>query len=79
MKFNNSDERFAVEYRSSKFSNITIPTEYGLEEVQLEEKPAVEVSYTKMDLVPDPHFKDVLVNTNYSSVHVPTNIFDRCR
>ena len=80
IQFNDTSERFKVQYRSSKFSNVTIPPEHGLLEIKVtaDEKPSEDASYTEMVLVPDPHFKDVLVNTNYSSVHVPTNIFDRC-
>ncbi|XP_059614107.1 voltage-dependent calcium channel subunit alpha-2/delta-3 isoform X2 [Phlebotomus argentipes] len=31
----------------------------------------------EISLTPEPHFFNVRVNTNYSSVHVPTNVYDR--
>lgn len=37
-----------------------------------------EVPPKELVLHPDPHFFNQHVNTNYSSVHVPTNVFDRC-
>ncbi|XP_023032149.1 voltage-dependent calcium channel subunit alpha-2/delta-3 [Drosophila willistoni] len=33
--------------------------------------------YREMDLNPDTHFYNQAVNTNYSSVHVPSNVWDR--
>lgn len=67
-----------VEYYNSKFSNssvsnesITISTTFKI--------PPDNQNYATLNLAPDPHFDDVLVNVTHSSVHVPTNIFDRCK
>lgn len=30
-------------------------------------------------LTPDPHFFNIRINTTHSSVHVPTNVYDRCK
>ncbi|XP_012258543.2 voltage-dependent calcium channel subunit alpha-2/delta-3 [Athalia rosae] len=32
--------------------------------------------YSEMELTPDSHFYNIPVNTDYSAVHVPTNIYD---
>lgn len=74
-------EKYKFEYRNSKFSDVESDnsslkvTEYAKPELNKDTK----LNYTQMSLWKDPHFNDVLVNTNYSSVHVPTNIFDRCK
>lgn len=73
------DIKDEVTYYSSKFSNVTVPDEYNLTAEEATQKPQANLSYTEMVLIPDPHFNNVLVNTSYSSVHVPTNIFDRCK
>lgn len=32
-----------------------------------------------MELIPDSHFYNIPVNTSYSSVHIPTNVYDLSR
>lgn len=32
-----------------------------------------------LPLYPDPHFYNIPVNTNYSAVHVPSNVYERCK
>lgn len=39
---------------------------------------AVDVPPSYITLTPNPHFFNVPVNTSLSSVHIPTNVFDRC-
>ena len=34
--------------------------------------------FASMDFVKDPRFQSEEVNLTYSTVHVPTNIFNRC-
>lgn len=53
-------------YFNSKYSFIE-----GDEENEESEK------YNNMTVDTDKHFYNLPVNTNYSSVHVPTNVFDR--
>lgn len=35
------------------------------------------VYYQPLDLTPEPHFFNIPVDVNFSTVHVPTNVFDR--
>lgn len=72
------DEGENVEYYNSKFSNssisdenITISSSFKI--------PEDNENYATLNLATDPHFDNVLVNVTHSSVHVPTNIFDRCK
>lgn len=40
--------------------------------------PGVNLSYYReMDLRPDYHFYDYYVNTSFSAVHVPTDVYDQ--
>lgn len=35
--------------------------------------------YLNMTLTPDTHFHNIEVDTSHSSVHVPTNVYDKCK
>lgn len=35
--------------------------------------------YENISLTPNSHFYNIPVNTSYSSVHVPTNVYDRSK
>jgi len=37
------------------------------------------VDKTKLPLYRNRHFYNIPVNTNYSAVHVPSNVYDRCK
>uniref|UniRef100_A0A182WHK4 VWFA domain-containing protein n=1 Tax=Anopheles minimus TaxID=112268 RepID=A0A182WHK4_9DIPT len=60
-------------YYSSKYSNIDGRPEPELPET-LQENAWM---YRNMSLNPDTHFFNISVNTSYSSVHVPQNVYDR--
>ncbi|XP_055595759.1 voltage-dependent calcium channel subunit alpha-2/delta-3 [Uranotaenia lowii] len=60
-------------YYSSKYSNIDGRPEPEIPETLLENI----WMYRNMSLNPDTHFFDISVNTSYSSVHVPQNVYDR--
>lgn len=47
-------------------------------DVEHPELVASEVPPKEIVLHPDPHFFNQRVNKSHSSVHVPTNVFDRC-
>lgn len=69
-----------IMYMNSKFSavNVTDPN-LTISKNDKTNEEGQEGKFYDMVLSKDPHFNDVLVNTNYSSVHVPTNIYDRCK
>lgn len=72
-------ERAKIYYKNSKFSNISvIDTGPNFTVATMYEVPQ-NLNFEEMTLSRDQHFSNVLVNTNYSSVHVPTNIYDRCK
>lgn len=56
----------------SYFNSKSSPTDENYEEDN-------ETLYHTMSLNADTHFYNIPVNTSYSSVHVPTNIYDRGR
>ncbi|XP_055640550.1 voltage-dependent calcium channel subunit alpha-2/delta-3 isoform X1 [Toxorhynchites rutilus septentrionalis] len=60
-------------YYSSKYSNIDDRAEPDIPETLLENT----WMYRNMSLNPDTHFFNISVNTSYSSVHVPQNVYDR--
>lgn len=70
-------------YYSSKYSNIstTINNTINTQISNLIKKfPSLKSNkqmYRKMTLNNDTHFYNLMVNTNYSSVHVPINIYDK--
>ncbi|XP_044257646.1 voltage-dependent calcium channel subunit alpha-2/delta-3-like [Tribolium madens] len=70
--YNNSEYK----YYSSKYSNVVNESKIDLAELS----PALknnENMYLEMVLNDDTHFYNLPVDTSRSSVHVPTNIFDR--
>lgn len=67
-----------MEYYNSKFSNTSISKENIIPSSTFL-VPEDNDHYATMNLSPDPHFDNVLVNNSHSSVHIPTNIFDRCK
>lgn len=60
-------------YYNSKFSTILDATNY----TKVTELEDIMYTYNDMSLNHDTHFYNIPVNTSYSSVHVPTNIYDR--
>lgn len=81
MKAENVSEQFEyndtmvddLQYYSSKYSKINRTRTYALPE-QMESHS---VMYLPMQFNQDTHFYNISVNTTHSSVHVPTNIYDR--
>ncbi|CAB3365530.1 Hypothetical predicted protein [Cloeon dipterum] len=74
-------------YRSSKFSPLgdeeefpqptpEPPLNYTTGIAHYRKKVPL-VYYQPLELEPDPHFFNIPVNTSFSTVHVPTNVFDR--
>ena len=68
-----------AQYYNSKFSNSSISDETITISSSFDPPKGGTENYTTLNLAADPHFDNVLVNVDYSSVHVPTNIFDRCK
>ncbi|XP_033217688.1 voltage-dependent calcium channel subunit alpha-2/delta-3 isoform X2 [Belonocnema kinseyi] len=58
-----------MSYMSGKFSNVP-------GEVTALPENLRNISYREMTLTPDSHFYNIPVNINYSSVQVPTNVYD---
>ncbi|BES90454.1 VWA N-terminal [Nesidiocoris tenuis] len=70
------DDNSTYIYFSSKFSSGPGIDEFRTEDD--EEVPGVNLSYYReMDLRPDYHFYDYYVNTSFSAVHVPTDVYDQ--
>lgn len=72
----NETEAENITYYSSKYSNVSDDEPFDLEEFSLSVKKN-EWMYRYMEVDPDSHFFNISVNTNHSSVHVPTNVYDR--
>lgn len=74
-------------YASSKFSPLgsdyqfpepsSTPTPNYTTGITHYRKPVPPVYYRPIQLSPDPHFHNIPINDNYSTVHVPTNVYDR--
>lgn len=67
-------------YYSSKYSpkndfNVTVTEEFEKSLPEIVKK--YNSSYERMHLDRDTHFYNISVNTTHSSVHVPTNVYDR--
>ena len=66
-----------LQYYSSKYSSIDNKgPSYPLPEL-MAENPDYKDVFLPMFFDQDTHFYNISVNTSYSSVHVPTNIYDR--
>lgn len=60
-------------YHSSKYSSVNgkdVEVPESLQDTKYRFKP--------MQFNIDSHFYNIAVNTSYSSVHVPTNLYDGC-
>lgn len=84
--FNNTEQKLSLHYYSSKYSilrtenmtdeeaqNITC----NLEECEYAVIMKNKYTYLPMELTRDTHFYNISVNTQYSSVHVPVNVYDQ--
>lgn len=77
----NETESQNYSYYSSKYSPINGKTINETAEFKNEDLPEIVVksisTYQPMTLDPDTHFYNISVNTTHSSVHVPTNVYDK--
>lgn len=74
-EFNETDEALEnFQYYSSKYS--AFDGHRGIEDL-LQSVEDNLYMYKNMSLNQDTHFYNISVNTSYSSVHVPSNIWDR--
>ncbi|KAJ8670394.1 hypothetical protein QAD02_001653 [Eretmocerus hayati] len=65
-------------YYSAKYSNVTIENVEEYSDVPKNmQLLGANNTYDHMYLEPDTHFNNVSVNTTFSSVHIPTNVYDR--
>lgn len=69
----NRSEIESFPYYSSKFSKFNNKSSEELKENLLD----FEDTYLNFTLNPDTHFYNISVDTEHSSVHVPSNIYDR--
>lgn len=81
-QFNESDAENYT-YYSSKYSpingmNMTSTAEFKGEEL-MEVVLKAGDTYRSMTLEEDTHFYNISVNTTHSSVHVPTNVYDKSK
>ncbi|CAK9808523.1 Voltage-dependent calcium channel subunit alpha-2/delta-3 [Anthophora plagiata] len=67
-----SEEEGNFTYVSGKYSPIMNQTRPTLPENMEKNVDA----YREMELTPDSHFYNIPVNTSFSSVHIPTNVYD---
>lgn len=79
----NESETSNYSYYSSKYSPINGRDIFQTAEWKKEELPEVVAEewklYRNMTLDADTHFYDISVNTTHSSVHVPTNVYDKSK
>lgn len=77
----NETETQNYSYYSSKYSPINGKSINETAEFKNEDLPEIVVksisTYQPMTLDPDTHFYNISVNTTHSSVHVPTNVYDK--
>nr|XP_034192789.1 voltage-dependent calcium channel subunit alpha-2/delta-3 isoform X1 [Osmia lignaria] len=66
------DENGNITYVSGKYSPVINQSSPKLPE-NMEKNVDV---YREMELTPDSHFYNIPVNTSFSSVHIPTNVYD---
>lgn len=79
----NDTESESFQYYSSKYSTINgvsctnrSETKEQCNEFEIV-RNATETTYLNMTLKRDKHFYHISVNTEFASVHVPTNVYDR--
>ncbi|CAB0031950.1 unnamed protein product [Trichogramma brassicae] len=63
-------------YYSAKYSNASVEQEIDIPQVPSNMLNQLD-TYVPMSLEPDTHFNNISVNTSFSSIHVPTNVFDK--
>lgn len=58
-----------------------VPPEYQYYNAKMLKQPGQKGDNGTQELLltPNSHFFDIPVNTSVSSVHVPTNVYDRCK
>lgn len=70
-------EEIAEEFEFESFNNFSYHNaKYSTVDGKGHEDYINETLYAPMSLIPDKQFQNIPVNRNYSSVHVPTNIYD---
>lgn len=75
--------RNKYQYYSSKYSMIngvpcTMRSETRTQCIQFKVLKNATATYLNMSLQRNKHFYHIMVNTEHTSVHVPTNVFDGC-
>lgn len=75
MDYNLTSLESEFQYYSSKFSKFEGRSTENLTEGQME----YAWMYLNMTLNPDTHFYNISVDTTHSSVHVPSNVYDRSK
>lgn len=85
-EFNSTAQKMALRYYSSKYSIIKSDgmtdeeaqnETCNLEECEFNVIRNHKFTYLPMELTRDTHFYNISVSTKYSSVHVPTNVYDQ--
>ncbi|XP_031786318.1 voltage-dependent calcium channel subunit alpha-2/delta-3 isoform X1 [Nasonia vitripennis] len=71
------DGNFTRMYYSAKYSNATVEGNLKTSNVPENMQDGADKIYQHMYLEPDTHFNNISVNTSFSSVHIPTNVYDR--
>lgn len=66
-------ENTAMSYHDDIIENFEY---YNAKCLTTQEDPCTNESL-KADLTPNPHFWNLSVNTSFSAVHVPTNVYDK--
>lgn len=72
----NETEAENFTYYSSKFSKFENHSSETLLEGLIESNAGM---YMDFNLNPDTHFYNIPVDTEHSAVHVPSNVYDRCK
>ncbi|XP_055687320.1 voltage-dependent calcium channel subunit alpha-2/delta-3 isoform X1 [Lutzomyia longipalpis] len=79
LSFEHSEANFDFQYYNAKemIEPGEAPPTADPRELDDDGEPKKLIPPKEIVLTPDPHFFNERVNTNHSSVHVPTNVFDR--
>jgi len=76
-----SSNKFQAEYLNAKTLRSVDEVNVALTEPNPPNPLVAEMvaDSPSLELTPDPRFKNLPVNHKYSTVHVPTNVYEKCR
>lgn len=74
-----SEDRDEPEPQLGEAKRVLQASDEGEDIPQASQQDTPRINYRKLNLTENPNFFNIPVNTEHSAVHVPSNVFDRCK